>query len=43
LFISNYVTINLLDSIKSTAGVGDATRYGVRGTMPCGPGCVPTG
>jgi multidrug efflux pump len=28
LFISNYVTINLLDSIKSTAGVGDATLWG---------------
>src|SRR5690242_9414884 len=28
LFISNYVTINLLDQIKSTPGVGDATLYG---------------
>ena len=28
LFISNYVTINLLDSIKSTPGVGDATLWG---------------
>ena len=28
LFISNYVTINLLDPIKSTLGVGDATLWG---------------
>src|SRR5580693_9375575 len=28
LFISNYVTINLLDRIKSTPGVGDATIWG---------------
>lgn len=28
LFLSNYVTINLLDQIKSTAGVGDATLFG---------------
>jgi len=28
LFISNYVTINLLDQIKSTRGVGDATLWG---------------
>ncbi|WP_457106798.1 efflux RND transporter permease subunit, partial [Methylobacterium sp. P5_C11] len=28
LFISNYVTINLLDRIKSTPGVGDATLWG---------------
>jgi hydrophobe/amphiphile efflux-1 (HAE1) family protein len=28
LFISNYVTINLLDRIKSTAGVGDALLWG---------------
>ncbi len=28
LFISNYVTINLLDQIKSTAGVGDAALWG---------------
>src|SRR3984893_1437602 len=28
LFISNYVTINLLDSIKSTPGVGDASLWG---------------
>jgi len=28
LFISNYVTINLLDAIKSTPGVGDATLWG---------------
>src|SRR5580693_7044215 len=28
LFISNFVTINLLDSIKSTPGVGDATLWG---------------
>jgi hydrophobe/amphiphile efflux-1 (HAE1) family protein len=28
LFLSNYVTINLLDQIKSTPGVGDATLYG---------------
>jgi len=25
LYISNYTTINLLDQIKSTPGVGDAT------------------
>ncbi len=29
LFISNYVTINLLDQIKSTPGVGDATLWGL--------------
>ena len=28
LFISNYVTINLLDSVKSTPGVGDASLWG---------------
>src|SRR5713101_3763965 len=28
LFISNYVTINLLDPIKNTAGVGDAYLWG---------------
>src|SRR5229473_2350543 len=28
LFISNYVTINLLDQIKNTAGVGDAFLWG---------------
>ena len=28
LFLSNYVTINLLDQIKSTTGVGDATLWG---------------
>ncbi len=28
LFLSNYVTINLLDRIKSTPGVGDATLWG---------------
>ncbi len=28
LFLSNYVTINLLDEIKSAPGVGDATLWG---------------
>src|SRR6202020_348967 len=28
LFLSNYVTINLLDRIKNTPGVGDATIWG---------------
>src|SRR5437763_13406278 len=28
LFLSNYVTINLLDQIKSTPGVGDAVLWG---------------
>ncbi len=28
LFISNYVTINLLDQIRSTPGVGDASMFG---------------
>jgi hydrophobe/amphiphile efflux-1 (HAE1) family protein len=28
LFISNYVTINLLDNIRSTPGVGDAALFG---------------
>jgi multidrug efflux pump subunit AcrB len=28
LFISNYVTINMLDQIKSTPGVGDASLWG---------------
>jgi len=28
LFLSNYVTINLLDAIKSTPGVGDAALWG---------------
>jgi hydrophobe/amphiphile efflux-1 (HAE1) family protein len=28
LFISNYATINLIDSIRSTAGVGDARLFG---------------
>src|SRR6202030_1059114 len=28
LFLSNYVTINLLDRVKSTPGVGDATIWG---------------
>src|SRR4051795_10119030 len=30
LFLSNYVTINLLDQIKSTAGVGDAVLWGAQ-------------
>ncbi|NIX77325.1 efflux RND transporter permease subunit [Microvirga terricola] len=28
LFISNYVTINILDQVKSTPGVGDASLWG---------------
>ncbi|HEX4555041.1 MAG TPA: multidrug efflux RND transporter permease subunit [Xanthobacteraceae bacterium] len=28
LYLSNYVTINMLDGIKSTSGVGDATLFG---------------
>src|SRR5262249_7913123 len=28
LFLSNYVTINLLDQVKSTPGVGDAVLWG---------------
>src|ERR1700719_3849822 len=28
LFLSNYVTINMIDQIKSTAGVGDAALWG---------------
>ena len=28
LFLSNYVTINLLDAIRSTPGVGDASLFG---------------
>jgi hydrophobe/amphiphile efflux-1 (HAE1) family protein len=28
LYLSNYVTINMLDQIKSTAGVGDASLWG---------------
>ena len=28
LFLSNYITINLLDQIRSTPGVGDATLWG---------------
>jgi hydrophobe/amphiphile efflux-1 (HAE1) family protein len=28
LYLSNYVTINILDQIKSTSGVGDATLFG---------------
>ena len=28
LFLSNYVTINLLDAVKSTPGVGDASLWG---------------
>src|SRR6202795_5068872 len=28
LFLSNYITINLLDQIKSTPGVGDAALWG---------------
>jgi hydrophobe/amphiphile efflux-1 (HAE1) family protein len=28
LYLSNYVTINMLDGIKSTPGVGDATLFG---------------
>ncbi len=28
LFISNYVTINILDQIKATSGVGDASLWG---------------
>jgi hydrophobe/amphiphile efflux-1 (HAE1) family protein len=30
LFLSNYVTINLLDQIKSTPGVGDAQLFGAQ-------------
>ena len=38
LFISNYVTINLLDRIKSTPGVGDATLFGAAGLRDAGLG-----
>ena len=31
LFLSNYVTINLLDQVKSTPGVGDAALWGPQG------------
>jgi multidrug efflux pump subunit AcrB len=49
LFISNYVTLNLLDQIKSTPGVGDATLWGqdysmrvwVRTDRVTGPGSPP--
>ena len=41
LYLSNFVTINLLDQIRSTPGVGDATLWGPQDT-PCGPGSVPT-
>jgi len=41
LFLSNYVTINLLDPIKGTPGVGDALLWGPRITR-CAPGCGPT-
>ena len=37
LFLSNYVTINLLDQIKSTPGVGDAILWGPKITL-CAPG-----
>src|SRR6202007_2594944 len=46
LFLSNYVTINMLDQIKSTPGVGDASLWGpqdysmrawVRTDPPTGP------
>jgi hydrophobe/amphiphile efflux-1 (HAE1) family protein len=30
LFLSNYVTINLLDQVKSTPGVGDAVLWGAQ-------------
>jgi hydrophobe/amphiphile efflux-1 (HAE1) family protein len=30
LFLSNYATINLLDDIRSTPGVGDASLFGVQ-------------
>lgn len=30
LFLSNYATINLLDDIRSTPGVGDATLFGAQ-------------
>ncbi|MDU0341207.1 efflux RND transporter permease subunit [Bosea rubneri] len=30
LFVSNYTTINLLDSIRSTPGVGDASLFGAQ-------------
>lgn len=30
LFISSYATVNLLDKIKSTPGVGDATLFGLQ-------------
>ena len=42
LFLSNYVTINLLDQIKSTPGVGDAALWAHKSTR-CGLGCRPTG
>ena len=38
LFLSNYVTINLLDPIKSTPGVGDATLFGPAGLCHAGLG-----
>ena len=38
LFISNYVTINLLDQIRSTPGVGDATHVRPAGLLHAGLG-----
>ncbi len=43
LFLSNYVTINLLDQIKSTPGVGDATPVGPAGLRHARLGSRPTG
>jgi len=42
LFLSNYVTINVLDTLRRVNGGGDATLL-ARATMPCASGSAPTG
>ena len=40
LFLSNYVTLNVLDELKRTKGVGES-EFWVHRTIPCASGCVP--
>ena len=41
LYLSNYATINILDTLKRISGVGDAS-CSPRSTTACGSGSIPT-
>ena len=42
LYLSNYATLNVLDELKRTKGVGDVQSFSAGRTTPCASGCVPT-